>query len=136
MTRPRWKISDLMLLIVAAGIVLAGYRAFWDPNQPNHTLLLAVYLAVLTTGTLAARNSRGRWRKGWAGYIFFGWVYFVFVLHAGFGITTIYDAEGAARNTLIGILVGVFCGIAASWLPDRPRNVDVPPGERTRPDCG
>ena len=35
MTRPRWKISDLMLLIVAAGIVLAGYRTFWEPGRPN-----------------------------------------------------------------------------------------------------
>ena len=129
MTRPRWKISDLMLLIVAAGIVLAGYRTFWEPGRSNYVLLLAVYLAVLTTGTLASRNLRARWRKGWAGYAVFGWIYFVFVLHAGFGITTIYDAEAAARNTLIGILVGVLCGIAASWLPDRPRGVDAPPDE-------
>jgi hypothetical protein len=134
MTRLRWKISDLMLLIVAAGIVLAGYRAFWDPNQPNYVLLLAVYLAVLTTGTLALRNSRGRWRKGWAGYAVFGWIYFVSVLHAGFGITTIYDAQAAARNTLIGLLVGVLCGIAASWIPDRPRGANVPLDEHTGPD--
>jgi hypothetical protein len=134
MTRPRWKISDLMLLIVATGIVLAGYRAFWDPNQPNHALLFAVYLAALTTGTLALRHSRGRWRKGWAGYVFFGWTYFVFVLHAGFGIETFVDAQIAARHTLIGLLAGALCGIAASWLPDRPRDAGVPPAERARPD--
>jgi hypothetical protein len=134
MTRPRWKISDLMLLIVAAGIVLAGYRAFWDPNQPNSELLLAVYLAALTTGTLALRNSRGRWRKGWAGYAFFGWIYLVFILHAGFGIETFIDAQIAARRTLIGLFAGALCGIAASWLPDRPWGADVPPGEQTRPD--
>jgi hypothetical protein len=134
MMRPRWKISDLMLLIVAAGIALAGYRTFWEPGQPNYVLLLAVYLAVLTTGTLALRNSRGRWRKGWAGYAFFGWVYFVCVHHAGFGITNFFDAQAAAKNILIGLLVAVLCGIAASWIPDRPRGANVPLDEHTGPD--
>jgi hypothetical protein len=134
MTRPRWKISDLMLLIIAAGIVLAGYRAFWDPNQPNHGLLLAAYLTVLTTGTLAARSTRGRWRKGWAGYAFFGWVYFVCVLHAGFGAESYLDAVLIAKNTLIGLLASVLCGIAASWIPDRPRGANVPVDEHTGPD--
>jgi hypothetical protein len=134
MTRPRWKISDLMLLIVAAGIVLAVYRALWEPGEPNHWLLLAAYLAILTTATLAACDLQARWRKGWAAYVFFGWAYFVFVLHAGFGITTHVDAESTARNALMGILVGVLCNIAASWLPDRPRGASVPPDEQTGPD--
>ena len=105
------------LVIVAAGIVLAGYRTFWEPGRPNPWLILAAYLAILTTATLAACDPRARWRNAWVGYAFFGWVHFVCVLHTGFGVSNFIDVENLSRNSVIGIWLGVLCAIAASRLP-------------------
>jgi hypothetical protein len=135
MTRPRWKISDIMLLIVVAGIVLAGFRTFWEPGGTNYWLILGTYLAVLTTATLAACDPRARSRKAWVGYAFFGWVYFVCVLHAGFvGVT--FDSEYLSRNAVMGIGFGVLCGIAASRLPGPFPGFGRPPADEDIPAGG
>lgn len=133
MMRPRWRISDLMLLIVVAGIVLAGFRTFWEPGGSNYWLILGAYLAVLTTATLAACDPQARSRKAWVGYAFFGWVYFVCVLHAGFAGATFIDPEYLSRNAVMGIGFGVLCGIAASRLPGPLPGLGRPPADGERP---
>lgn len=90
-----------MLLIVVVGIVLAGFQTFWEPGRSNYWLILGAYLAVLTTATLVACDPQARSRKAWVGYAFFGWVYFVCVLHAGFGGATFIDPEYLSRNAVI-----------------------------------
>jgi hypothetical protein len=115
--RRRRNILDLMTVVLFASIALGGVRMFWDPGSTNYEVYFAAYLAGLSTSTLGSRLARGRWRRFWQGYALFGWIYLAFVLHGGFGIRTIYDAQAMAKHAPMGMVIGLLGAIAATWLP-------------------
>ena len=114
---PRWKLSDLMLLILAFAIGLAAYRVYWKPSpDPNARPILSAYLAVLTLASLGSFVARPRWRRPYQGFALFGWCNLVFVVWCGFWLSTIYDAERVVVGCELGILLGLLCALLAGWL--------------------
>jgi hypothetical protein len=112
--RPRWKITDMMILGIVAAVAMAGYRAFGD--QREYPFNFTVYLAVLTTASLGSRYARPWWRRFWLGYAAFGWVYLILVLRCGFWVGYVSDAMGLGANSLMGLFFGTLCGALAIWL--------------------
>jgi hypothetical protein len=121
MSRSRWTIADLLLLVVFAAVVLVGYRAF----AGYQVVPFALYVAALTTATLGARLARPGWRVACLGYSAFGWVYLVVVLHGGFGFSSGSLATYLRELAEIGAMLGVLCAIAAHWF-FRPREDRAP----------
>ena len=124
MTKPRWRLADQFVLVLFIALALAIGRSFWKSNATttygvlaeNHQLVFAVYLVLLTTATLAARFSTTPARQFWLGYALFGWVYLALGLHAGFGVSDIATADRLVTNSIMGVGLGMLCGLAAHML--------------------
>ncbi|MDB5352077.1 MAG: hypothetical protein JWN86_3324 [Planctomycetota bacterium] len=127
MNGPRWKLSDLLLVVLSAGVAMAAYRYFWQPApNPNARLYLAAYLALLSTASLGAFFGRPGWRRLFRGYALFGWCNLAFVMWGGFGLSTIYDARRLVEGSQMGVVFGVLSGLVATWLFEPPGVRDVP----------
>jgi hypothetical protein len=121
MTRPRWKVSDLLLLVVACGIAFAAYRYFWQPApDPNARPYLSAFLALLATASLGSFFARPSWRRPCQGFASFGWCNLVFVMWGGFGLKTIIDARRIVEGSQMGVVFGVLSAILAAWLLEPP----------------
>lgn len=98
----RWSLSALLLAIAIIASALGVYRCFWDPTHPNHPILLGAFILLICVALVAAIFSRLPVRGAFCGAALFGIVYLICVLHCGFGLDSIYDAQWLARNTKIG----------------------------------
>src|SRR5262245_8765182 len=124
MTKPRWRLADQFVLVLFIALALAIGRSFWKSNATttygvlaeNHQLLFGVYLVLLTTATLGARFSTAPTRQFWLAYALFGWAYLVVGLHAGFGISGVPTANQLVTNSIMGVGLGMLCGLAAQML--------------------
>ena len=127
MSRTRWKLSDLLLLVAASGLAFAAYRYFWEPApNPNARPYLSAYLALLAPATLGAFFARPAWRRPSQGFALFGWCNLAFVLWGGFGLSTIYDSERIVQGSKMGVVFGLFSALLSAWLLE-------PPGGRNDP---
>ena len=127
MTRPRWKISDLLLLVLACGVALGAYRSFWwPPPDTNGRSYLAAYLAVLTTTTLGSFFARLSWRRPSQGFALFGWCHLVFVMWVCDGLSLSDGGDRIVLECQMGVVFGVLCAVVAAWLLE-------PPGGGQRP---
>ena len=94
------------------------HRLFWGhSNYFDSRILFSAYLAVLTTISLAAYQSRPRWRRLWLGYAQFGWLYLLLVLRCGFGFSPDVYADNLSRFCVLGMLMGLACALVAHLLP-------------------
>jgi FtsH-binding integral membrane protein len=117
MTRPRWNLSDLMLLVLVCGLAFAGYRLFWDSPSTATANLLA-FLACLSLATVGSFLSRPRRRRAFQGFAAFGWSQLTFAMLGGFGWTTGIDARRITEGSRMCIFFGVLCAILAVWFFD------------------
>jgi hypothetical protein len=124
MTRPRFNLSDLVLLIAFAAIAFAAYRYFWQPPpDPNARLYLSAFLVLLSTATLGSFLAHPRWRRAFQGFAALGWCELVCVAWCGFGWDNFSDARRIAEGSQMGMVFGVLSAILSAWLFE-------PPGEK------
>jgi hypothetical protein len=103
-----------------AALVAGGYRLFYSDQHPNALLWLSIFLALLTSATLAAWRGHRWLRRPCLGYAAFGWPYLILVLIVlGWPLATIYDAETMATNSRMGIFVGLAAAVIATWVLPR-----------------
>jgi hypothetical protein len=127
MQRPTWKVSDLLLLVLSTGMAFGAFRYFWQPApHPNTTLFLASYLALLAMASLGAFLGKPALRRPCQGFAAFGWLNLVCVLKGGFGIETIYDAQGVVEGSQMGMAFGAICALVAAWVLEPPRGAEAP----------
>jgi hypothetical protein len=127
MTGPRWRLADLLLLVLACGIAFAGYRYFWQPPpDTNPRPNLSAHLILLATATLGSFFARPRWRRPCQGFAVFAWLNLAFVLWGGFGLTTYEDVERVVQGSQLGTVFGVLAALLATWVLEPPV-VDPPP---------
>jgi hypothetical protein len=122
MTRPRWKLSDLLLLVLACAIAFAAYSYFWQPGTWNTGLYLSAYLALLSPATLGSFFARPGWRRPFQGFALFGWCNLVIVLlRVGFQPTMISSPlEWIEEGAQMGLVFGVLAALLAGWLLEPP----------------
>jgi hypothetical protein len=114
----QWSLGRAASFVLVIGLGLGIYRIFGgDSSYFDSRITFAGYLAILTTASLAAYESRPRWRRFWLGYISFGWAYLLLVLRAGFGFTPDVFAGNLSRFSFLGMLLGVMCAITTSLIP-------------------
>jgi hypothetical protein len=111
--RLRWRVTDLVVLVLVAGIAFGAFRAF---PEAWHKKWFATNLAILTTASLACRFSRPYWRRFWMGYALFGWAYLVCALYGGFGIKFDYEVQSLEIHSRMGMVFGLLCAIIAFWI--------------------
>jgi hypothetical protein len=117
----RWKISDLIVLVLVSGIGFAAYRLFWlQPSSPNPRLFLSSFLSLLATASLGSFYAYPRWRRAYQGFATFGWLELVFVIWGGFWNRLPQDARQVAEGSQMGIVLGLLCAILAWWLFEPP----------------
>jgi hypothetical protein len=122
MPRPRWKLSDLLLLVLACGVAFAAYRFFmWPPPDTNGRTYLAAYLSLLTTTSLGSFFARPSWRRSSQGFASFGWCHLIFLMWVCDGLN-LRDLGGTiVLGCQMGVVFGVLCAIVAAWLLEPPR---------------
>ena len=127
MIRPRWKLSDLLLLVLACGVAFAAYRYFWwPPPDQNVRFHLSVYLVFLATATLGSFFARPGWRRPFQAFALFAWCNFVFVMWGGFVVSSLYDEQRVVEASNSGVVFGFLSALVAFWLFE-------PPGGGHRP---
>jgi hypothetical protein len=109
----RWRIADLLAVTLLAAIALAAYRVYWDSRTWTGRFLFSTYLAVLTTTSIAAYFAPIRRRSLCLGYTSFGWLYLVCVLYGGFGLERASEVEFLGEKSVMGMVFGLMCAIAA-----------------------
>jgi len=134
MHRSPWKVSDLLLLVLTAGMAFGAFRYFWQPApHPNTTLFLSAYLALLAMATLGAFLGKPALRRPCQGYAVFGWLSLVCILRGGFAIVTFVDAQAVVEGSQMGMAFGAICALVAAWFLEPPRESEPPtvPASRT-----
>lgn len=117
MRRSAWKVSDLVLLVLSAGMAFGAFRYFWQaPPHPNAGLFLASYLATLAIASLGAFLGRPVVRRPCLGYAAFGWVNLICVMRGGLVMSTFYDAEAVVEGSKMGMAFGIVSAVVAAWL--------------------
>jgi hypothetical protein len=126
---PRWKLSDLLLLVAVCGIAFAAYHLYWGPSSYRGlggSANASAFLACLAVASLGSFFARPRWRRAFQGFAAFGWLELVFVISR--------YIESHANEAIIdlGLIFGVLCAIVAWWLFEPPaegasRSVDTRP---------
>lgn len=111
--RPRWRLADLLGLVLFAAVALATYRESGPSNTPlRNTSRLGAFLATVATATVCAFRAPRPWRPFWEGWAVFGWLYLVVVLHGNFGVDTLAAAAVHSEWALLGIPLGLLAGLA------------------------
>ena len=129
MSRHAWKVSDLLLLVLSAGLAFGAFRYFWElSGAPNVRPFLTAYLALLTSATLGAFLGRPSLRRPCQGYAAFGWCNLIFVLWGGFWVNTYFDGVRIVEGSKMGMAFGAVCAIVAAWSLEPPRGAGPPAG--------
>lgn len=114
MNGPKWKLADLLLLILLVALALGLHRGFWKPYpNPNARPFLSTYLVLLTTASLGAFRARPAWRRPSQGYALFGWCQLVFVLRGGFDLSTMARAEDLVEGAQLGVALSLVAALLA-----------------------
>jgi hypothetical protein len=116
MNTPRWRILDMLILVLFVGIAVGGIQLLWTPTTPNAEIKMSLFLAVLTFACLGARFCRSRIQRLCVGFALYGCLHLVFVLRCGFKRETFLDAENLAMGSMIGLVVGALCAIVSFEL--------------------
>ncbi len=126
MTRPRWNLSDLMLLVLVCGLAFAGYRLYGDSPSTATANLLA-FLACLSLATLGSFFSDPRWRRPFQGFAAFGWSQLTFAMLGGFGSI---DDGLITEGSRMCIFYGLLSALLAAWFfaPRRSRHAQAGEG--------
>ena len=118
---PRFKISDLIVLVLVCGIGFAGYRLFFLPSpSPNPRFYLSSFLALLATASLGSFCAYPRWRRACQGFATFGWLDLVYIVWGGFWVGQPQHARQVAEGSQIGVVFGLLCALLAWWLFEPP----------------
>jgi hypothetical protein len=122
----QWNLRALFLLIAVVAMTFGVLRWFWDSTRPNHQLLLAFYLMLLSAIFVSAFPSNARFRGGLVGAVVFGLAYLAFVLKGGFGFHTLSEAKIFVRHVYMGLallpvsfLLSQLCTMLI-WQNERP----------------
>jgi hypothetical protein len=113
----RWSLTQLLLGVLAIAIGLATVRYFWGVSAYfDSRILFSTYLLLLSSASLAAFGSPQKLATFWRGYAFFGWVYLLLVLRAGFGFTPDSYAPNLSRFSTMGVALCVVCALISHVL--------------------
>ncbi len=133
----RWKISDLIVLVLVSGIGFAAYRLFLlPPPSPNPRFYLSSFLALLATASLGSFCAYPRLRRACQGFATFGWLDLVFVVWGGFWVRLNQDARQVAEGSQIGVMFGLLCALLAWWLFEPPGSGPREPEGRQGSESG
>lgn len=131
----RFSLAALLLLVAIVAASVGTVTAFWERGGTNYSLLLGLFLLVVSSAVMAAVFGGAKFRPAFAGASLFGVVYLAFVLRGGFGLQFIYDAQALAKNTIIGFPLLATAFLATHWivmittpLADKERSNGEPPG--------
>ena len=125
----RFTIRDLLLLILAIALFLGAWSFIWEstrsniysPLSDNAGFFFSINLALLAMATCLARYGGPLIRSFAIGYVVFGWMFLVFMLHGGFGFETdFYRQWSLARLSIFGPMIGLICGIGTFRYLKRP----------------
>jgi hypothetical protein len=117
MDKPQWSLSELLSAVLFAALAAGSYRILWSDDHPNAHLWLAMFLATLTTATLAAWRGHVAIRRQVLGYAAFGWFHLAIVLTLfGWPLSDINDAARMKTGCQAGMLLGLLAAIAACWV--------------------
>jgi hypothetical protein len=117
MPKPRWNLSDLILLIVICGISFAAYRYFWQPApDPNARPNLFSFLAFLTLASLGSFFARPKWRRSCQAFAAFGWLDLILCMWGSLSLKNHEESTLIIECAQIGMVFGLLCGIVAGWL--------------------
>jgi hypothetical protein len=125
---PRWKLSDLLVLVAVCGLGFAAYRLYWGPSSYPGLGARAnssAFLACVAVASLGSFFARPRWRRGFQGFAAFGWLELVFVIWRHI------ESQDNAETIDMGLLFGLLCAIVAWWLFDPPQETK---GSDTMPE--
>jgi hypothetical protein len=137
MHRYAWKVSDLLLLVLSAGLAFGAFRYFWQPApHPNIYLFLSSYLALLAIATLGSFLGKPALRRPCQGFAAFGWLNLVCVIQGGFEVSTSFDAERIVEGSQMGVAFGAVCALVAAWFLEPPRDTEPPAGPTPGSDRG
>jgi hypothetical protein len=118
---PRWKLSDLIVLVLVCGIGFAAYRLFWLlPPSLNTRFFLSSFLSLLATASLGSFYAYPRWRRACQGFATFAWLELVFVVWGGFWVRSPQDARQVVEGSQMGMVFGLLCAVLAWWLFEPP----------------
>ena len=98
MSRPRFSLGTLLLMVLFAGVAFAALKS---PSDTWASALFTAAVAVLLVAVLLAVHRRDRGRAYWLGFALFGWVYFILSL----------VPETAPRLATTGLLDALFARV-------------------------
>jgi hypothetical protein len=99
----QWSLRALFLAVAVAALAFGVVRSFWRITLPNHDLLLAFYLVLISAIVVSAFVANARFRGGLIGAALFGVAYLAFILRGGFGVQTPHDALLFVRDLQLGL---------------------------------
>ena len=99
----QWSLRALFLAVAVAALTFGVWRWFWRPTLPNHDLILAFYLVLLSAITVSAFAVNTRFRGGLIGATVFGVAYLACILRGGFGVKSYQDALVFGRDVNLGL---------------------------------
>jgi hypothetical protein len=98
MSRPRYSIGTLLLMVLFAGVAFAPLKS---PSELWASALFTLAVAFLLVAVLLAVHRRVRARAYWLGFALFGWVYLILNL----------VPESAPRLATTGLLDALFARV-------------------------
>jgi hypothetical protein len=99
----QWSLRALFLVVAVAALTFGVWRWFWRTTLPNHDMILAFYLVLLSAIAVAALSANARFRGGLIGASVFGVAYLACVLRGGFGVQSYQDALLFVRDVYLGL---------------------------------
>jgi hypothetical protein len=112
MPRLRFTMFDAAMFVALIAGSIAIHRTFFvsQVHFPKY-ICLGAYLVFVATATVGAIFSRPAARPPFVGMALAGWLYFVFVFHAGFG----NGLEGIVwtTHTQLGVALSLLAGLAS-----------------------
>ena len=114
----RWRIRDILELIVLLAVALSSYHYFYARSGLEWQFVFGIYLLMLSIATLDSIRVAPGLRQFWQGYAVFGWLYFIFALRDSSEVNSFSEAQIFRHRALMGILLALVCAIAAHlFLP-------------------
>jgi len=106
-------------MLVATALVAAAfgvYGTFSDAPYPNDTILVGAFIVLVCVSTTAGIFGPTSMRWVFVSGSLFGTMYFIFVLHGGFGVNSDLDSARLEKNAKLGFALFGISLLASKLL--------------------